>query len=122
MLRFLDNSTEDKVLDDTTRAMYDYISQVKIQSEVRDSYMTLGEMMDLREDEFREEGADMRLITMIHKKIHKGKSLEEIADDLEEEPEDIKTLYDVVSEFASDSDFDVDKVYEEYTKQKMVLQ
>ena len=42
------------------------------------------------------EGHASTLIALVHKKILKGKSLEEIADELEETPERIQAFYDIV--------------------------
>ena len=46
--------------------------------------------------EGRTEGEYLKQITLIQKKIFKGKTLEEIAADLEEMPEDMQTLYALV--------------------------
>ena len=43
-----------------------------------------------------EEGSDIKLINLIIKKVNKGKTIEVIADELEEEIESIQTIYDAV--------------------------
>ena len=48
-------------------------------------------------EEGRTEGERLKLISLIQKKILKGKSLEETADALEEEPGSISELYDLIS-------------------------
>ena len=48
--------------------------------------------------EGRTEGENLKLIVQIQKKIFKGKSLLETAEDLEEIPEDIRSLYTLVQE------------------------
>ncbi len=51
-------------------------------------------------EEGREEGRDIHLIEQVQKKVNKGKTLEEIAEDLEEEPEGIRKIYDLVVSMA----------------------
>ncbi len=51
--------------------------------------------MDLRE-EGREIGDVLRLISQIQKKIQKLKALETIADELEETPNSIRSIYDLI--------------------------
>lgn len=54
----------------------------------------------------REEGDIRRLSLQIIKKILKNKSLAQIADELEEDPETIQPLYNVVLQYAPDFDMD----------------
>ncbi|MFR1086174.1 MAG: hypothetical protein ACLSEP_00365, partial [Mediterraneibacter gnavus] len=49
-------------------------------------------------NEGRSEGEALALITQIQKKCQKGKSLEEIAEDLEKEIREIEAVYDIVRE------------------------
>ncbi|MCR5701084.1 MAG: Rpn family recombination-promoting nuclease/putative transposase [Lachnospiraceae bacterium] len=65
-------------------------------------------------DEGIKEGDTLRLLSLIRKKLAKGKELEEIADDLEEEVNTIKPMYDVAIKFSPD--YDVEKIFEEYKK------
>ncbi len=51
-------------------------------------------------EEGREEGRDIHLIEQVQKKVNKGKTIEEIAEDLEEEPEGIRKIYDLVVSMA----------------------
>ncbi len=66
----------------------------------RDEYMTFEQrILEEREDaweEGRESGLAIGLITQIQKKYNKNKSLNEIADELEELPENIRVYYDAV--------------------------
>ena len=48
--------------------------------------------------EGRSEGETLKLISMIQKKCQKGKSLEDTAEDLEEEASDIEAIYHIVRE------------------------
>ena len=51
---------------------------------------------DLIEERGIEKGDRLRLLTLIQKKLAKGKSLEQIADELEETVETILPLYEQV--------------------------
>jgi hypothetical protein len=46
----------------------------------------------------RSEGETLKIIAQIQKKVRKAKSLEDIADDLEERAEDISGIYEIVKE------------------------
>ena len=59
-------------------------------------------------EEGKEEGDIRRLLTQITKKVQKGMDIDTIASELEEEPETIKLLYDVV--VAAAPDYDIDKI------------
>ena len=61
--------------------------------------------------EGRAEGAVERQISLVQKKIRKGKSLEEIADDLETTIEEIKPIYDAVLKYPDDTE--PEQIYEE---------
>ena len=88
----------------------------------RDEGYQLGEQAgreegyQLGEQAGREEGELKRLIRQICKKLVKGKSLEDIADDLEEKIDDIRPMYEAAIAFSPD--YDVEKVYEAYRKDK----
>ncbi|MCR5701678.1 MAG: Rpn family recombination-promoting nuclease/putative transposase [Lachnospiraceae bacterium] len=114
LLKFMLNSKAENVVDDTTRKMYDYVNLVKEQSEARDRYMTWDEFYDLDIAEAREAGEITKLLKLLCKKLAKGKDLEQIADDLEEDVDTIKPLYDVAVKFSPD--YDVEKIFEEYKK------
>ena len=48
-----------------------------------------------------------RLVNSIIKKLQKNKSLEQIADELEESVKDIQTIYDIVKKHAPEYDVDI---------------
>ena len=50
----------------------------------------------------REEGDIRRLLSLIRKKVQKGKSIDQIADELEEDVETIQPLYEIVLRYAPD--------------------
>lgn len=55
-------------------------------------------------EEGREEGGNIKLITLIQKKVIKGRTLDAIADELESTEEEIKPLYDIVLQYPMDTD------------------
>ena len=120
MLRFIENSDSSNAVDDSTKRMYDYVSHIKAQQEARDRYMSWDADFDYEVDkarnegraEGRDEGDIKRLINQISKKIAKGKDLYEIADDLEEDADNIFKLYEITKKYSPD--YDVDAIYKEY--------
>lgn len=62
----------------------------------------------------RNEGRMQNLIELVCKKIVKNKSVEEIADMLEESPETIRRIYDVAVKYAPE--YDVESIYSELEK------
>ena len=74
--------------------------------------------MDLRREgraegraEGREEGRELLVITNVCKKLVKGKSIPQIADELEEDEEHIKTICDIAAKYAPE--YDAEKILEE---------
>ena len=55
-------------------------------------------------EEGSEEGGNIKLITLIQKKVIKGRTLDAIADELESTEEEIKPLYDIVLQYPTDTD------------------
>ncbi len=59
-------------------------------------------MMEIGREEGRVAGLEEKLIMQICKKIQKGRSIEQIADELEEDVETIQPLYDTILRYAPD--------------------
>ncbi len=59
-------------------------------------------------------GVDKHLITQISKKMAKGKSVIEIADEVEEDYDKVDEIYNIAIKYAPE--FNVDKIYEEMKK------
>ena len=107
-------------------ALQEVVSRVKASLELRREYMTLQIFMDdarreerkigreegLKEghEEGLKEGADRYLIGQICKKLARNLSAEEIADNLEEDIEDVKRIVEVAKAFAPQ--YDIDQIYE----------
>lgn len=73
------------------------------------------EVHELFKNEGREEGkgegSSKRLIELVCKKLVKGKSIETIADEVEETVESIKPIFDIAVKYVPD--YDVDAIYNE---------
>ena len=57
-----------------------------------------------------EQGEKLQLIRQVIKKLQKGNTVEETADMLEEEPENIRKIYEIAATMAPD--YDVEKIYQ----------
>ena len=79
----------------------------------RSDYMHVkANMMDARE-EGREEGELKHIISLICKKIQKGKDIRTIAEELEEDDDIfVSRISEIAAKYAPD--YDTDKIYEEY--------
>lgn len=62
-------------------------------------------------EEGREAGAEFNLISLICRKLQKGKPVDVIADELEDEPEHIERICQIAERFAPE--YDVEKIYDE---------
>ena len=62
----------------------------------------------------KKEGENKHLIELICKKLAKGKSVEVIADEVEESADKVQKICDVIGEISQD--YDVDKIYEAMSK------
>lgn len=74
-------------------------------------------LRELMKDEIEKElenklqqGEKLQLIRLVIKKLQKGNSVEETADMLEEEPENIRKIYEIAASMAPD--YDVEKIYQ----------
>ena len=104
MKEFLDFLKERSTKNKFTKELADAVDQVRRNEDWRLEYMT----RYVRDMDIREEGVEMgleiglnkgdslRLISLIQKKIQKSKSLETIADELEETPNSIRSIYDLI--------------------------
>ena len=87
------------------------VVKIRESKEWRHEYMTL--LMRDRENVEKgiEQGGLYQLINMVYKKIQKGKALELIADELEEDISLIQKIYDAI--LLSGEDYDCKKIYEQ---------
>lgn len=77
-------------------------------AEARDEGLAEGHSSGIAEG--RSEGREQKLITQICKKLRKGKTAEQIAEDLEEEIEVIEIICEAAKEFAPG--YDCERIYE----------
>ena len=136
MLHFIQHSTLQNVVDDSTRKMYDYVTVVKGEEDTRMRYLTWEEYFadyfaddieeareQAREEamkegmaEGRKEGREEELLNIMCKKLAKGKELEEIANDLEKDVQDVQPIYEFIIKFAPD--YNADTIFKEFIKEK----
>lgn len=81
------------------------LKQIKLDNQMGVSYMKMEE----RDRLIRREGERKNFISLFLKKIRKGKSVEVIADELEEDLEVILPMYHTIQELGIDCD--VEKIY-----------
>lgn len=89
------------------------VAVARIHKEWGQEYMKLELMMMDSRREGRAEGETIKLIEQICRKIVKGKTIEEIASELEENTEVVGTIYNVAAGFAPD--YDREKILMELT-------
>ena len=78
--------------DDFTRKIQDAIDYVHMNEKVRNAYMTIG----MKINEERKEALAEGIISLIIKKVEKNKTLNVIADEVEEEIKIVQPIYDAV--------------------------
>lgn len=116
LLYYMEHTTED-VTCSTSRLqeIKDHVNVVKSSEEIGVKYMQEWEEKILEKRkaraEGRAEGETFRFIQLIKKKIQKSKSLIQIADELEEEPTDIQSLYECVTQ---NINLTVEEIYKIY--------
>ncbi len=113
---FLDYIETRKSANDFTDKLDVAVKKARQNKEWRLEYMkTLLHDMDVR-IEGRIEGRIELLVMQIVKKLHKGKSVDEIAEELEESSDNIQKIYDIA--VREDIDCDIDKVLKEILENK----
>ena len=128
LLQYIEDSRERNAVSDVMKRLHQIVGRVKNNEEVGVRYMKAIEYEDMIREkaeaegrakgeaegraEGRAEGEYKKLISLICKKLQKGKSVVEMAEALEEEVEYIADIYNIVIRHAPD--YDVDKIYEEW--------
>lgn len=105
-----ERSNIDSVLQVSVNANKQVYSLLRRQNEMCEALREL--MKDEIEKELEnklEQGEKLQLIRQVIKKLQKGNSVEETADMLEEEPENIRKIYEIAATMAPD--YDVEKIY-----------
>lgn len=87
--------------DDFVKELQESVAQIKQSREMGELYMTLQDLLDDEYEEGKiagiEEGQRLLLISMVKKKLDKGKTIEEIADSLEEDDAVISELIEEIN-------------------------
>ena len=106
-----ERSNIDSVLQVSVNANKQVYSLLRRQNEMCEALREL--MKDEIEKELEnklQQGEKLQLIRLVIKKLQKGNSVEETADMLEEEPENIRKIYEIAATMAPD--YDVEKIYQ----------
>lgn len=112
-----ERSNIDSVLQVSVNANKQVYSLLRRQNEMCEALREL--MKDEIEKELEnklEQGEKLQLIRQVIKKLQKGNSVEETSDMLEEEPENIRKIYEIAATMAPD--YDVEKIYQKLQKFK----
>ena len=84
MLKYMQDSKESSAVDDATKELDKYVSNVRRNPEVRGNYMTFGDRIDwekeLSREEGREEGREVGHVDVIEDMLKNGKTVEMIAE------------------------------------------
>lgn len=120
LLYYMEHTTED-IFCSTPRLqeIKKHVNTVKSSEEIGVKYMQEWEEKILEKRkaraeglaEGRAEGETFRLIQLIKKKIQKSKSFIQIADELEEEPDNIQSLYECISQNINLTTEEIYKIY-----------
>ncbi len=88
MLKYMQDSNESSAVDDATKELDKYVSNVRRNPEVRGNYMTFGDRIDWEKElsreegrkEGREEGREVGHVDVIEDMLKNGKTVEMIAE------------------------------------------
>ncbi len=109
LVRLLDYFKTGIPTDAYTRELQEEVEEARQDDDWRENYMTLEMMMQDKYEKGRREGEAGQLILQVIRKFQKGKSVEETAEDLEEDISVIEPIYDAVKESAPE--YDVEEIY-----------
>ena len=86
---------------------------MRVSEEVGMRYLRELEEKNYEREEGRQEGRELNLMTLIRKKIQKAKPLEVIAEELEEDSDSIKDIYEMIKRNPDKSEEDIYEMLEE---------
>ena len=92
LLNYIQNSKEENVTDEATKKLHNCVSKVKVLPEVREEYMMWEEKLFYERLDGKAEGRTEEQLRIIKEKLNKGKTLEEIADNLEISLDEVKEI------------------------------
>lgn len=116
-VRLLDYFKTGIPTDAYTKELQEEVEEARQDDDWRENYMTLEMMMQDKYEkgweegrtEGRTEGETSKLILLVIRKFQKGKSMEEVAEDLEEDISVIEPIYDAVKKSAPE--YNVEEIY-----------
>lgn len=110
MLAYFESSDESRAVNPTLDEIHRMLSYIRHDEIVEDTYMKWFEREDMIRDEGREEGREegewRNLISLVCKKLVKGKTIPEIAEALETDEETIQSIVSLVEPFKPEYDID----------------
>lgn len=127
LLHYMEETTYENAVNDDLQAMYEMVEKVrndpasslaywkvvhkelKMKKEAEERGMAIGEARGEAIGEAR--GDRKRLISQVCKKMKRNKTLEEIAEELEEEISAIEPIYNAAGKYTPD--YDVDEIFQE---------
>lgn len=80
MLKYMQDSKESSAVDDATKELDKYVSNVRRNPEVRGNYMTFGDRIDWEKELSRKEGREEGHVDVIEDMLKNGKTVEMIAE------------------------------------------
>ena len=112
LLYYMEHTTEE-ISCSTSRLqeIKNHVNIVKSSEEIGVKYMQEWEEKILEKRKARAEGETFQLIQLIKKKIQKSKSFIQISDELEEEPDNIQSLYECISQNINLTTEEIYKIY-----------
>lgn len=132
LLHYMEDTIPENAVNNDLKTIQQMVEKVRKDSEVTVEYMRIMEDEEFLKEEGREEGrrigqvegrrigqtegALKKLVSLVCRKLRKGKTAEEIAADLEEDIEQIRNICEVAQELAPE--YDKDSVYEKLMKQE----
>lgn len=120
LLRYMEQSISPNVVNKDLKELHSMVEAVRQDAEVTVQYMRMMEdeerLLKQGRKEGREEGRDLQLISQIIQKLKKGKSVQEIVDDLEEELSVIEMICHIARDF--EPDYACEQIYEQMRKRQ----
>ncbi|MDD6573110.1 MAG: Rpn family recombination-promoting nuclease/putative transposase [Thermoflexaceae bacterium] len=119
MMEYLEHTTDSvaqKVHSKRIKLIHDKVNKIKLSEQMGVKYMQHWEELAEAKDEGRSQGELLTLISLIVRKLKKNKSVESIADELEQDVEYVRHICEITAKFAPD--YDCESIMEEIIKEK----
>ncbi len=120
LLHYMEDTVPENAVNNDLQTIQQMVEKVRKDSEVTVEYMRIMEEEEFLKEEGRRigqtEGALKKLISLVCRKLRKGKTAEEIATDLEEDIEQIRNICEAAQDLAPE--YDKDSIYEKLMEQE----